>query len=333
MKAFKILHNIINNFEKSEDEITNYRYKSINRYLLLLFSVFLIHFISITILWGSDTLMYIHGFLLVYYILMLILKKKKYVLNMNIEFYIFTSYLLLISTVAFISVYTNFNLHIEIYIFPILSSIPFFYNIKNNKPQIFILITICFIMFITPNYLTINFINKSEVYTYKNQDLVIQLRKINFLMCLITSLINIYFVFEKNEQVLKLSFENINFSNEIKNLELKYATLMKNQLSKNNISNNEIEEIYALANSNSSIYFDKFCYLFPNFKTDLYILNPNLNFNELYFCSLIKLNYDTKKIAQILNITVRAVESKKYRLKKKLNININENIHEFVMKI
>lgn len=108
---------------------------------------------------------------------------------------------------------------------------------------------------------------------------------------------------------------------------------MKTQFIINNLNSEDITEIYKLAETNSALYFDKFCFFFPNFKEALQKISSDLSFNEMHFCSLIKLNYDTKKMAQILNLTVRAVESKKYRLKKKLNLNSEVNIHEFMIKI
>jgi len=59
---------------------------------------------------------------------------------------------------------------------------------------------------------------------------------------------------------------------------------------------------------------------------------PDLNTNELRFCAYLRLNLDAKEIARILNITVNAIEKRRYRLRKKLNLNPEDSIFEFLSK-
>ncbi|HAA24156.1 MAG TPA: hypothetical protein DCR93_31650 [Cytophagales bacterium] len=44
-----------------------------------------------------------------------------------------------------------------------------------------------------------------------------------------------------------------------------------------------------------------------------------------------ELNLNTKEIAQRLNISVRGVEISRYRLRKKLELDRNDNLQEFIL--
>ena len=49
-------------------------------------------------------------------------------------------------------------------------------------------------------------------------------------------------------------------------------------------------------------------------------IHPDLTANDLKFCTFLRLNLSSKEIAPLLNISVRSVEIKRYRLRKKLNL-------------
>ena len=53
---------------------------------------------------------------------------------------------------------------------------------------------------------------------------------------------------------------------------------------------------------------------------------PELTPKDLKLCAYIKMNLSTKEIAPLLNISIRGVETHRYRLKGKLNLN-NGNIY------
>ena len=48
--------------------------------------------------------------------------------------------------------------------------------------------------------------------------------------------------------------------------------------------------------------------------------HPTLNPKDLRMCAYIRMGLSTKKIAPLLNISIRGVETHRYRLKKKLNL-------------
>nr|NQU91355.1 hypothetical protein [Bacteroidota bacterium] len=57
---------------------------------------------------------------------------------------------------------------------------------------------------------------------------------------------------------------------------------------------------------------------------------PNLTQNELKLCSYLRMNLSTKEIAQMLNISLESVTTKRYRLRKKLQLENEENLVEFI---
>lgn len=60
---------------------------------------------------------------------------------------------------------------------------------------------------------------------------------------------------------------------------------------------------------------------------------PLLTNNDLRLCACLKLNMDTKDIASLMNLSIRAVENNRYRLRKKLNLQPAQNLNEFFLTI
>ncbi len=58
---------------------------------------------------------------------------------------------------------------------------------------------------------------------------------------------------------------------------------------------------------------------------------PVLTPGDLRLCALLRLNYSSKEIAKMLNLTLRGVEAARYRLRKKLNLEEEENLVSFVI--
>ncbi|WP_228404809.1 helix-turn-helix transcriptional regulator [Chryseobacterium wanjuense] len=56
-----------------------------------------------------------------------------------------------------------------------------------------------------------------------------------------------------------------------------------------------------------------------------------LTTNDLRICALIKLNLTNKEIVQYENISVRTIETKKYRIKKKLGLDTNTDLNKWIM--
>ncbi|KAA3439795.1 transcriptional regulator [Rufibacter hautae] len=55
--------------------------------------------------------------------------------------------------------------------------------------------------------------------------------------------------------------------------------------------------------------------------------------NDLKLCAYLRMNMNSKEIASLLNITLRGVEIRRYRLRRKLNLDHERNLVEFLMDV
>lgn len=60
---------------------------------------------------------------------------------------------------------------------------------------------------------------------------------------------------------------------------------------------------------------------------------PDISPNDLKICALIKLHLSIKEMATILNISPDSVKTARYRLRKKLQLNNEDNLTEFIMQL
>ncbi len=58
---------------------------------------------------------------------------------------------------------------------------------------------------------------------------------------------------------------------------------------------------------------------------------PDLTPGDLKLAAYLKMNLSSKEIAPLLNISIRSVENKRYRLRKKLNLSEEDNLTEFML--
>ena len=59
--------------------------------------------------------------------------------------------------------------------------------------------------------------------------------------------------------------------------------------------------------------------------------HPDLTPADIQLCAYLKMNLSSKEMASLLNITVRGVEIRRYRLRKKLNLDHDTNLTEYIM--
>ena len=62
-------------------------------------------------------------------------------------------------------------------------------------------------------------------------------------------------------------------------------------------------------------------------------LHPELSPNDLKLCAYLRLNLSSKEISQLINISPKSVEIKRYRLRKKMNLDSNENLTDYILAI
>ena len=70
-----------------------------------------------------------------------------------------------------------------------------------------------------------------------------------------------------------------------------------------------------------------------NFYTRLKQSYPDISPNDLKICALIKLNLSIKEMASILNISPDSVKTARYRLRKKLQMNTEDNLTDFILNL
>ena len=79
-----------------------------------------------------------------------------------------------------------------------------------------------------------------------------------------------------------------------------------------------------------AVHFDK---VHNDFLVTLKNQYPNLTPSELKLCAYLRLNLSSKEIAQIMNISIKSVELARYRLRKKLQIQTEVNLFNFLLNI
>ena len=62
-------------------------------------------------------------------------------------------------------------------------------------------------------------------------------------------------------------------------------------------------------------------------------LHPALTPNDLKLCAYLRLNLSSKEIAPMLNISPQSVEVKRFRLRKKMELNHQENLTDYILSI
>ena len=60
---------------------------------------------------------------------------------------------------------------------------------------------------------------------------------------------------------------------------------------------------------------------------------PDLTASDLRLCAFLRMNLSSKEVAPLLGISVRGVENHRYRLRKKLNLDADSNLTEFIIRL
>lgn len=70
-----------------------------------------------------------------------------------------------------------------------------------------------------------------------------------------------------------------------------------------------------------------------NFMKRLHARHPDLSNNERMMCAYLKMNLSTKEIAPLLNISVRGVETMRYRLRKKFGLEREDSLVDYLNRL
>ncbi len=90
------------------------------------------------------------------------------------------------------------------------------------------------------------------------------------------------------------------------------------------------QELKKLDISKSDNVLRHFTELDADFTKNLLQQYPYLTKNDLKHIAYLKLNLSSKEISNIQGVSIRAVQTAHYRLKKKLNLNSEESLVNFI---
>lgn len=160
----------------------------------------------------------------------------------------------------------------------------------------------------------------------------------------------------REKQIMQLEKEKLEYDLQHKSQEM--ANLMINFVRKNEMLTEIKSEIFKVASSlkgegaregkqllliingkiDSNIQSDEvlkriedqFDLIHNNFMKRLHARHPDLSDNERMMCAYLKMNLSTKEIAPLLNISVRGVETIRYRLRKKFGLEREDSLTDYL---
>lgn len=153
---------------------------------------------------------------------------------------------------------------------------------------------------------------------------------------------------EKEKQVMFLKNEQLRADVDNKNRELATSTMsmikkneflstIKNELKKVDDKNvNKVIKIIDKDLNNTDdwkMFEEAFNNADKDFIKKVKSLHSDLTPNDLRLCAYLRLNLSSKEIAPLLNISPRSVEVKRYRLRKKMNLEHNANLTNYILEI
>lgn len=131
------------------------------------------------------------------------------------------------------------------------------------------------------------------------------------------------FFIRKNELILKLKNIVDDFYQRNKSSQMTELYRRINALLNNNLNTDEDWKMFLIK------FEEKHTGFFRKMKQTY----PDLTNSDLRLCACLKLNMETKDIASLMNISVRAVENSRYRLRKKFDLQPNKNLTDFILSI
>jgi len=157
---------------------------------------------------------------------------------------------------------------------------------------------------------------------------------------------------EKEQEIMRYKNEQLVQEFENKNRELATSTMtlikknellaqIKDELKKYTDSepNKNVKSVINTINKNINeedtwnVFKDAFNNVDKDFLKKIKKLHPSLTPNDLRLCAYLRLNLSSKEIAPLLNISVRSVEIKRYRLRKKMELEHEQGLVEYILAI
>lgn len=155
---------------------------------------------------------------------------------------------------------------------------------------------------------------------------------------------------ESEKEIIKLNNEKLRQDIESKNRELASSTMniikknellntIKKELKKSESEKSGLRNVELIIDKNLNNEDDwkhveeAFNNLDKDFLKKLKEKHLDLTPHDLRFCTYLRLNLSSKEIAPLLNISVRSVEIKRYRLRKKLKLKHSDSLVSYILEI
>ena len=162
---------------------------------------------------------------------------------------------------------------------------------------------------------------KREIKELKNQQLQYELRHKS--QELASSTMNII---RKNEMLLEIMDNISKTSEDIKKNSDSNVILSRLSRMERNIKQN-------IENDNNWKRFEEnFDLVYENYLKRLGETYPELNVSDKKICAYIKMDLSSKDMAPLLNMSVRSIETNRYRIRQKLGLDREVNLADFLQK-
>lgn len=169
------------------------------------------------------------------------------------------------------------------------------------------------------------FLEKKDEKMLTNVEAIIALLSLLFIIIIVT------FVYIKK---YRKRFVKVKEESDVIDNQLKIKKELIEQITSQNI-NPKIEgaDLRQFVMEGSPLFFAKFKEIYPEYIDKIIEITPTIVSSELRFCALLKLGFSTNEIATYTKSTIRAVQSKRYRLRKKLNVPPEEDLYDWLSNI
>ena len=128
-------------------------------------------------------------------------------------------------------------------------------------------------------------------------------------------------IIKKNEMLLKIKDELAKQKEELgPRYPARYLQRFTTLIDKNISNDNDWEIFEVLFDQAHEDFFKRLKHSFPD-----------LTQSDLKLCAYLKLNLSSKEIVPLLNISIRGVEIRRYRLRKRLSLSSDKNLVEYIM--
>ncbi|WP_419868378.1 helix-turn-helix transcriptional regulator [Chryseobacterium sp. CT-SW4] len=208
-----------------------------------------------------------------------------------------------------------------LFYFPLISAIPIFLSFTKDKAHIIFLIAFILLNIYVSAASDFNLVRENKMIKYQHTLMIL-----NISSMLLFSGLNFFFWEEKKKEYYNTLTTNYNKRGLIQNLSNELSSLKELLSSQKQFTEETLDDLLNSLQLSDTIFLEKFDKHFPNFFQKLKEDTPSeLTPSDLKFCALLKLGFSTKEISVYTDTSLKSVEGKKYRLRKKLRIPAHVN--------